>query len=328
MPIDDALEKISVDEEEKPEDLNKPELSSIKIGAKEIIKEYVSSFAKHIFMVHGTNICFVENEKDYLFDYIKFDQELSLKVAKEMTRQELVDLLIANDGGLKPILENTDIACYIPEKFNILSEHVGRSMPAFLEAKELLNYENLKKLEQFSTNHFIIPDLKFISYFIEEGEKLRTYFESCSQDLGQKPFLLETNYLKNSVQCNFNIFTKSWLKDFYEKTGIRQIKKMMDEIIEISILANNTIDYVGTYGKRNKSRAINDLKNKLYLKLKKYHPELTVEGELKNSKIQYGGYNGYDLASSGDKLFSVENAEPIFDNPDGEIVLDHKDIPF
>lgn len=167
MPIDDALEKISMSEEEKPEELNKPELSSTKIGAEEIIKEYVSSFAKHIFTVIGLNVCFVENEKDYLFDYIKFDQDMSLKVNKEMTRPELVDLLIANDGGLKPILENTDVACYIPERFNILSEQVSRSIPAFLEIKELLNYENLKKLEQLTQRYFIIPDLNFLSYFLE-----------------------------------------------------------------------------------------------------------------------------------------------------------------
>lgn len=67
----------------------------------------------------------------------------------------------------------------------------------------------------------------------------------------------------------------------------------MDEANEISTRTNNTINYIGTYGNRNKSETVKDLKNKLYLKLKKYHPELTFEcaSKQQNQEQSFEQYN-------------------------------------
>jgi hypothetical protein len=205
--------------------------------------------------------------------YMFFDPGFRVNI-RPFTRDEYLQVLSQTSPDLAELINVTDLKESLPGT-------IGRS----LRDGETLNENGLAPLgleeergrrassdfSNYSEYTFVIKETRFLSYFMEHGEFLRAYLSHLPRSETTVPMLnfwrgvnqSRTNYHEHKLQ-NFRrpekLFEPSNLLRYVKETGDTRIRGMLAEYQEI-ITASN-------------------LKDTLYAKLRKVHPERTAHGKI------------------------------------------------
>lgn len=264
MPIDDALEGISgaVPPGQKPAEGATP----IDMDVVGVFTKYPSTLVQAC-QTHCWPI-FVPEYPALFHKWMRFDRELAVKF-KEVPRDNVIAIITAIDEKQKYLLQETDLKDYLSDPFLVDRLEFYLTVPPFLNLQQILGFSNIQGFLERTQLFFTIPNLTFASLFIEEGEKLRQYAQSTDKDNAFSLKLFRDSPLQYQVADPFTIEA---LTRFSEKTGIKELKAMVEQVLGLASEIENYRELPSA------ASAASDLRGKLYRRLQKYHPELTIGG--------------------------------------------------
>jgi hypothetical protein len=141
------------------------------------------------------------------------------------------------------------------------------------DISKVIDFEQIKT---FSTtgSRTTIHDLKYLSLFIREGEKLRKYAQETGNAPAYKILELDGCHFMG-FHAEFNPFDSKSLTSFCKKTGVTEIREMVKETVEL-------LEYFRQNNNSNNSKGnlqfyITEIRKDLFSRLSKYHPELVYE---------------------------------------------------
>jgi hypothetical protein len=273
MPIDDALNDIddALNEiKEKDEVIKKPKTSD------KTVKELDKELADYIFndyiiaMDRQTNSG--KNYTDGEFDmnivkkfseFIRFKSDLSIQFMP-IPREKYIDS-IDDAGDLTYLLKHTNLGETLPPVIEINQNSLEKTADLIPTISDLFYFQ------ECSEEIFIIPNLKLLSIFLGEKEKIRKYNEIIYKS-HSKIYL--NNYLiinndEGIVECDIPEYITSFksLREFYDQTKINDIKNISINLQNFVKLSNKWAD----------DEELHESTKFLFKALEKNSPELVYE---------------------------------------------------
>jgi hypothetical protein len=256
MPIDEGLKNLPKSEQgdifKKPE-----EVIESTYDVKEMMDSYIDSmsegrdFNKHI----------VKN----FTDYIRFGKGLE-PIILPIPKEEFLKIISKDSPDLQYVVDHTDIINNIPDFINIETTYNDLFYDTDLcDTGDDLEY--VKEFNEDGKNIFIIPNIEFLSLFLEHGAKLRKYQEVTKIDNDGDILKITTNQDKRlELELPYQMFQVKHLKKFCEETKITKITDLTNELKKLKEYVENTsIEYKGELSK---------LKSNLFERLQKYSPDM------------------------------------------------------
>ncbi len=284
MPIDSALEQLPDGEKPKAED------AILKDEAFMIFREYPSmlkEFAKND--LRKFNLEYVSAFSKFM----RFSPQLHI-IFPSIPKDEIIKIATRGDPSLERTLRGTDLGSGLPENLFVIGWINKSKIPEFF------GVDNLYNLCSLSNSCFLIPDLKFLSLFMENGALVRDYarliqingvsqLNSESEDdpepgsLDARVNARESKFFLKLLQkgtgklIDENLFSLENLSRFHSSSGNAILKPMVEEYYEIKEEIKDRLQVsLGITLHCN----IN-VRDYLFSRLKKYNPQLTHVRETK-----------------------------------------------
>jgi len=202
---------------------------------------------------------------DQCMDFIGFNDRLAL-VAKPIPRRKYIEVLAHHDPDLAYVLSHTDFEETFPDTL-ALTDSLPISMENHFHLQESWDVPNrLQNALQAILPCFAIPDQRWLSLFIENGEVLNKYLAYSKYTSPEQPlWVTYVNPESNVVSRNGLIpvlrLDVAKVRAFVDETGTRNWVNMMRDAETL----------------REELAVGVPLQRKILAqRLKKYHPELTV----------------------------------------------------
>ncbi len=256
MPIDDALENIPKEASAKKEGTPDPSCTLYET----IFSSYFVALEKETRDNYGGTIH--ASELKQCAGFVRFTPQGNL-VFGPMPRDVVITMVYEKDKTLGELLKKTDLGEFIREPFYLTKKEHYESIPAVISIKEHLKITTAEQIETKSKNYLIIPDFDFLSLFVEEGETLRNYGRVIKTSLP----LMKFN--EKMVASKEHVFTANALKKFFDETGTRELKKMVEHVMDFE----KAIEPYTRWQPDNMS-----VRTVLMQRLQKYHPDLIMTG--------------------------------------------------
>jgi hypothetical protein len=251
MPIDEGLTQLPEKEKIDIFIVKKQEPSDLDKKRNKVMLSYIEN------LKILTNNNFSEETVRKFVDYIRFKDDLSLKVLP-IPKEEFVEIIKEGWPDLHFLIKNTDVNEILPP---IIYNNEKTDYNGIIELKRII--ENFDKLTTCSGKNLIIKNLESMSLFMKTGDKLKKYVMLSEFDYYDKNTLLNLDKQSENIRVNFNqaIFSARNLRKYYTETNDSELTGMINELKQIKDLLNQTDE-------------TKVLEKKLFERLQTYSPEL------------------------------------------------------
>lgn len=263
MTIEEALEKLP--EGEKNE-LRIEENTQEKI----VDSSVVSALKTYPLAIHNmkkkNKDPFTPNIVSELAEFIRFDIRFDRGLCAHIggiPRSEIPRVIGEQNPTLKSLLEETDLKESIPDPFFITDYSHYKIFPVSLERETGLEYYHFVNFEKSASTRFVIPNIQFMSLFIENGQDLRDY-ATITAELRNKPIFSATlkpfgnQYILDKEFEPFNSRDLKNFHDAYKDYKDREVSPMINQVKNLIKIINEP-EYAT---------------EKLYRYLKQHNPQL------------------------------------------------------
>src|SRR3989338_1700842 len=264
MPIDQQLENLEVSE-------NKPEQPKLIETPNNQIIQLLRGYVRSVVNMHNENYRRTSNRNGDCCSYAPIEKYLPwfrfqknlLPSFVPLTKPELINLVSDLDVDLGYLLKETDFSALL-----LNTTHIDIPSGEYNELELLLQKDKISHfVKDVGPNFFSIPNYEFLSLFINEGDKFRRCAELSNWESDKYLALSEFEIpLRKVVLHFFKMPSKTELKNFCEQTGVKEIKEMYCDLVEL-------FEFISNY---NGTPDTDIVKSNLFDRLSKYHPELIL----------------------------------------------------
>lgn len=227
MPIDDALEDMKRKDEfttaspraRAPRKINAAELDSI-------MKKYILSLTLYAKKRSLKN--FDIDTIELYTPWIRFKEGCN-SVIGPVPRKYAFEILKAKDQELADFLEKFEK--HFPTSMLVTEKESYEKLPKWIdigELQDMLGYKDIVSFEKLGAT-LIIPDLNYLSLFIEKGQILRDYLAEIKYVGKKKNILLMYG---NHFELNCEELDITHVKDKATRQVIYRINNIQEELVE------------------------------------------------------------------------------------------------
>jgi len=265
MPIDDALEEMRKEDSSKKAkgkkvpafSAHQPDEAIGPIKASDIMKSYIAALVHHTGEVPAFNM----RQLEPYAPWVRFKKSCNsvigpiprdsfLEIIKDNCRffeyHDLIDLIDQNKQ-------------WFSDPVNISSPDCFKRVPAWMSTQAVFDITGYTGVQHFEKKGqtIIMPDLNYMSMFIENGKMLRGYLTEMGYTAGKKSVLKIFN---KSMMINCEELDSRNVKDKATKEAIKKINGLQKDLVE---------------AKKDK-KEISLIRRALYYCVKDYTPELVI----------------------------------------------------
>ncbi len=167
---------------------------------------------------------------------------------RDLSRQEYLGILKDTSPDLWNLLNSSDLKEGLPEYgIDIYSESSFKDVPQAIGIIAEPGREAMQSLQESTRNIKIIPDMKFLSLFMERGQEFRDYLSKSNFSESGELFVyckqlttgpaygrsFPNSKTEKNIPDSTSLFSPDKLLHYIQETGSKEIRGMMQEYEEI-----------------------------------------------------------------------------------------------
>lgn len=289
MPIDDALEdlkksdkgkeKKKKEEKKKPEPAPEEKSDYLTPWHEDVMKPYLKALESRAVDMHDDN--FDLSVVKLYAPWIRLDDGLRSKICPIPKKRTIEIFKDKCTSDIKELIDNSDfdelLEKEIEDPFIVHKFESYEKIPNALRFKETMGLYSADVFNTTLGHDLVIPDLNYMSLFVEDGETLREYakmfYKSHKRPTWSNLVSIPHNgYMQTDLAVTVLFDTESLAK-FCKTTGIKKVGGMVHEVEEILQKANE----LSKAHMQNPNDIQKFRQEYLFKKLLKYNKDLVVK---------------------------------------------------
>jgi hypothetical protein len=221
MPLDEDLEKIKGNGTPAPE--GEQGLQEVSSSEENLIALYVKKMND---IVPNDRYKFSPAVVLRYVKYIRFQSHMKPRII--VPKKEIYPLIPDEDKRM--LLKETDLGESVPEFLDLTDSNAYNNLPDILELERELDQFELLRFASAGNKLFVIPNMQFASMFVQLGDHVKKYAETClPQRQGLFAYFIDQG-MKNAHIADNDFFDAKKLAKFVKETGFKHVKKLMESV--------------------------------------------------------------------------------------------------